>query len=262
MSSTPPPELGALLAHAIEVAEAGGRETLRWFQADFAVERKGDGTPVTIADRTAEATMRARIAQIYPDHAIQGEEAGHSGDSDARVRWIVDPIDGTKSFVAGVPLYGTLVGIELDGEPVVGVIHHPALGDTVAAARGEGCTWNGRPCRVAADTALDEALLVVTDHLESEDRGRGFGDLARQVRLVRTWADCYGYALVATGRAHIAIDPEMDVWDCAALLPIIEEAGGRFTTWDGERTIRGADAVATNGSLHPSVIEHLSRATR
>ena len=253
------PDRQTLLELAVAVARAGGQHTLRWYQAALEVERKADGTPVTLADRDAERVMRARIVEAFPDHSIVGEETGATqGSSD--VRWILDPIDGTKAFVAGVPLYSTLVGVEVAGEPVVGVIYLPVLDELVAAARGLGCTWNGRPCRVSSEDRLDRALLLVTDQRQSEDRYAAFGDLTRQVRLVRTWADAYAYALVATGRAEVAIDPAMDVWDSAALLPILEEAGGRFTDWRGRRTIRGRDAVATNGALHDDVLAHLSRA--
>jgi fructose-1,6-bisphosphatase/inositol monophosphatase family enzyme len=159
-----------------------------------------------------------------------------------------------------VPLFGTLVGVEVDGEPMVGVIYLPALDETIAAARGEGCTWNGRPCRVSAVARLDEALVVVTDERAARARSQAWARLAAATRMQRTWGDCYGYALVATGRAEVALDPVMNVWDCAALLPILEEAGGRFTDWRGRRTIRGGEAVGTNGALHAAVLDVLREA--
>jgi histidinol phosphatase-like enzyme (inositol monophosphatase family) len=245
-----------LLSVAIEVARAGGEKTLAHFNRGVAIEEKTDGTPVTVADREAEAAMRAVIARRFPGHAILGEEEGETA-GDGVHRWIIDPLDGTRTFVRGVPLYGTLVGIEVHDEPVVGVIYLPALDEIVAAARGVGCTWNGAPCRVSPVSRLDDALVVLTDERSARARSEAYAALTARVAMQRTWGDCYGYVLVATGRAEVALDPIMNVWDCAALLPIVEEAGGRFTDWRGARTIRGGDAVATNGALHAPVLDLL-----
>jgi histidinol phosphatase-like enzyme (inositol monophosphatase family) len=247
-----------LLDVALAAAWAGGHRTLTYFNAGVAVEWKADATPVTAADREAEAVIRQVISRAFPDHGILGEEDGETVGK-GPCRWIIDPLDGTKSFVRGVPLYGTLIGVELRGEPVVGVIYLPALGETVAAARGEGCTWNGRPCRVSTVARLEGALVVLSDERTARARSGAFADLAGRVQLERTWGDCYGYALVATGRAEVALDPVVNVWDCAALLPIVEEAGGRFTDWKGRRTIAGGEAVATNGVLHGPVVDVLRR---
>jgi histidinol-phosphatase len=247
------PAVPDLLAVAIEAAWRGGRRTLAYFNTGTPTETKADRTPVTAADREAEAIMRRTIAAAFPSHAILGEEEGETPGT-APIRWIIDPLDGTRTFVRGVPLYGTLVGVEVRDEPVVGVIYMPALDEMVAAARGEGCTWNGRPCRVSAEACLDQALLVVTDECTARARSAAYDRLAGRTAMQRTWADCYGYVLVATGRAEIALDPVMNVWDCAALLPVVEEAGGRFTDWGGRRTIRGGEAVATNGALHDDVL--------
>ena len=247
------PRLQEILEVALEAAQAGGARTLAYFNAGTAVEWKGDGSPVTAADREAERAMRAVIGRAFPTHAILGEEEGETAGT-APCRWIIDPLDGTRTFVRGVPLYGTLVGVEVEGEPVVGVVHLPALGETVAAARGEGCTWNGRPCRVSAVDRLDQALLLVTDERVARARSGAYDRLVARTALQRTWADCYGYTLVATGRAEVALDPIMNVWDCAALLPIVAEAGGRFTDWRGRPTIHGGEAVATNGRLHAEVL--------
>jgi histidinol phosphatase-like enzyme (inositol monophosphatase family) len=245
-----------LLEVAVAAAQAGGERTLAHFNVGTAVDWKADGSPVTAADREAEAVMRRIIAAAFPAHAILGEEEGETPGA-ADTRWIIDPLDGTRTFVRGVPLYGTLVGVEVAGEPVVGVIHLPALGETVAAARGLGCTWNGRPCRVSAVDRLDRALVVVTEERAARARSGAWDRLVARSELQRTWADCYGYALVATGRAEVALDPIMNVWDCAALLPVVEEAGGRFTDWSGRRTIRGGEAVATNAALHAEVLRLL-----
>src|SRR5690349_22160620 len=147
--------------------------------------------------------MRAIIARAFPDHGILGEEEGETAGA-APYRWIIDPLDGTRTFVRGVPLYGTLVGVEIHGEPVVGVVHMPALDETVAAARGEGCTWNGRPCRVSSVSRLADALVVVTDERSARARSAAWDRLVSRTAMQRTWADCYGYVLVATGRAEVA----------------------------------------------------------
>ncbi|PKN57714.1 MAG: histidinol phosphate phosphatase [Deltaproteobacteria bacterium HGW-Deltaproteobacteria-14] len=252
------PSLATLLEVATEVAWAGGRRTLAWFQSGLRADTKADGSPVTVADREAEQVMRDLILARFPDHQIVGEEHGTGGGT-APVRWILDPIDGTRTFVRGVPLYGTLVGVEVEGEPSVGVIYMPALDEMVAAARGLGCRWNGRPCHVSDRADAGGALLVATD-LDAVRRrvGNARADaLVDRVDMQRTWADCYGYLLVATGRADVAMDAEMAIWDCAALMPIIEEAGGRFTAWTGARSIDGGDAVATNGRLHDEVLDLL-----
>jgi histidinol-phosphatase len=248
------PDLQTLLAVAQEAAWVGGRRTLAHFRTGTAAtEWKADQTPVTLADREAEGLIRGVIAGSFPDHAILGEEDGETYGP-APVRWIIDPLDGTRTFVRGVPLFGTLIGIEVRGEPVVGVIYLPALDEMLAAARGLGCTWNGRPCRVSAATRLDDALAVVTDERFARARSGGWDRVVARTAIQRTWADCYGYVLVATGRAEVSLDPTMNVWDCAALLPVVEEAGGRFTDWSGRRTIHGGDAVATNGLLHDETL--------
>ena len=250
------PRLRDLLDVAMAAAWAGGRRTLAYFNAGVTVDWKADATPVTAADREAEGLIRQVIGRAFPEHAILGEEEGESAGS-GPVRWIVDPLDGTRSFVRGVPLYGTLVGVELRGEPVAGVIYLPALDEMLAAARGEGCTWNGRPCRVSATAALADALVVLSDERNARTRSDAYVGLAARTQLQRTWGDCYGYVLVATGRAEVALDPVVNVWGCAALLPIVEEAGGRFTDWRGRRTVSGGDAVATNGTLHAAVLDLL-----
>jgi histidinol phosphatase-like enzyme (inositol monophosphatase family) len=249
------PTLRDLLVVAVEVARIGGRRTLAHFRSGTAVDWKADGTPVTAADREAEREMRTAIEHAFPEHGILGEEEGEKPGRGCR--WIIDPLDGTRSFVRGVPLYGTLVGVEVEGEPAVGVIYLPALDELVAAARGDGCSWNGRPCSVSTVDRLDRALVAVTDERAARARSSAWARLAGATGMQRTWGDCYAYVLVATGRAEVAVDPLMNIWDCAALLPVVEEAGGRFTDWRGRRTIDGGEAVATNGVLHAAVLEHL-----
>jgi histidinol phosphatase-like enzyme (inositol monophosphatase family) len=255
------PDLRSLLVVAQEAAFVGGRRTLAYYgTGTAAAEAKADHTPVTLADRESERLIRTIIARAFPDHAVLGEEDGETAGT-APVRWIVDPLDGTRTFVRGVPLYGTLIGVEVRGEPSIGVVYLPALDEMVAAARGLGCTWNGRPCRVSATPALADALAVVTDERAARARSGAWDRIATRTAMQRTWADCYGYVLIATGRAEVALDPAMNVWDCAALLPIVEEAGGRFTDWSGRRTIHGGEAVATNGALHEQVLALLAEPT-
>ena len=245
------------LAFAIHTAIDAGQIALAHYQTGVAVELKPDRSPVTLADRGAEQAIRQAIAARYPDHSVVGEEYG-AAERSSPFRWVVDPIDGTKSFVRGVPLFGTLIGLEIDGRVEVGVCHLPALGETVAAATGLGCTWNGRTARVSETHALDEATVLFSDSRMLGDR---LGDrrqaFERATGLLRTWGDCYGYALVATGRADVMIDPAMNPWDCAALVPILREAGGRFTDWTGVERIDGGDAVGTNGALHDAVLDLL-----
>ena len=254
-------DLRTLLSVAQDAAYIGGRRTLAYFgTGTAAAELKPDQTPVTLADREAERLIRDVIGRTFPDHAILGEEDGETAGTapgKAPVRWIVDPIDGTRTFVRGVPFYGTLIGVEVGGEPVVGVVYLPALDEMVAAARGLGCTRNGRTCRVSVEGRLDQALAVVTEERTARARSGAWDRLVAATAMQRTWADCYGYVLIATGRAEVALDPIMNIWDCAALLPIVEEAGGRFTDWSGRRTIDGGEAVATNGFLHGDVLDLL-----
>ena len=248
-------ELEGLLDFAVELAREAGEITLKYFRGAHGAELKADGSFVTAADREAEAHVRARLAEKFPDDGVVGEEAGASAGSSGR-QWIVDPIDGTYSFVHGVPLYGVLLGLEVGGEVVLGVVNLPALDELVSAARGLGCRWNGRPARVSETASLDGALVLSTDFGLCERYGKAAAceRLQRRAGARRTWGDCYGHVLVATGRADVMLDPVMNVWDCAALLPVIEEAGGRFTDWRGLRTIRGGDAISTNGLLFEEVM--------
>src|SRR6266436_6003680 len=248
-------ELKELLNFAVRLAREAGDITCRHFKGTFAAERKADNSFVTIADREAERSLRASIERSFPDDGILGEEEGDKIGTSQR-RWIIDPVDGTYSFVHGVPLYAVLIGLEIDGESVLGAVNLPALNELVYAARGLGCYWNGEPERVSATKNLSEALLLATDFGTAEQYG--FGPAAQklqgQVNARRTWGDAYGHVLVATGRADIMLDPVMNVWDCAALLPVVEEDGGSFTDWQGKRTIHGGNAISTNGLLFDDVM--------
>ncbi len=250
--------LDEYLAFALQVAIDAGRLVMEHYQTDVAVELKSDQSPVTKADRGAEQHIRAAIAARYPGHAVVGEEFG-GDDRRSPFRWIVDPIDGTKSFIRGVPLFGVLVALEIDGRPEVGVCHMPALNETVAAATGLGCTWNGRTAAVSRVSRLEDATLLFSDgRMLAHRLQHKWPDLSSSVGLLRSWGDCYGHCLVATGRADVMIDPVMNPWDCAALVPIVSEAGGAFTDWTGAARIDGGDAVSSNERLHEAVLEHLA----
>jgi histidinol-phosphatase len=246
---------------AAELAWQAGKLTLRYFQTDFVTEFKADQSPVTVADRSAERLMRELIEARYPGHSILGEEEGETRPG-ATYRWIIDPIDGTKTFVRGVPLYAVLVGLERDGEPIVGAINIPATGELLHAARGEGCSWNGRRARVSNVADLRDALLTCTDAESMAKHGRGaaYRRLVAATKLQRSWGDAYGYVLVATGRAELMLDPIVSVWDCAALLPVVAEAGGSFTDWQGTPTIHAGEAIGTNGLLLDEVLQQIAAA--
>ncbi len=252
------PTLDALLAFALDAAWQAGRVTLGHYQTGLAAERKADNSPVTLADRQAEQKLRDLITTAWPDHALIGEEYGHQpGRSDSGYTWIIDPIDGTKSFISGVPFYAVLLALVKDEQPLLGVMNFPALNEMVYARRGGGCFWNGRPARVSAVSRLTDAVLLASDldTFARFNRQDAFQRLIDATYFQRTWGDAYGYALVATGRAEIMLDPVMAVWDCGPLQVILEEAGGTFTDWRGTPSIFGGEALATNGALFESVME-------
>jgi histidinol phosphatase-like enzyme (inositol monophosphatase family) len=242
---------------AVEACWRAGKITLQYFQNDVRVEDKADGSPVTMADRLAEEFIRKLLAKHFPDDGILGEEGGLAPGKDGQ--WIIDPIDGTRSFICGVPLYAVLLAYEAEGEALLGVMNFPALDEMVYAGRRLGCFWNGRRAYVSSTRRLNEATLMCSDFYGMITSGyaQSLDVLCRKTKMQRTWGDAYGHALVATGRADIMIDPKMAVWDCGPLLPIIEEAGGRYTTWNGIATIHGSDALSTNGHLHEEVREIL-----
>ncbi len=245
-----------LMEFAVDAAWQAGKITLEYFQTPIVTDLKADLSPVTIADRRAERLLRELIERTFPDHAILGEEEGETGASDARFRWILDPIDGTASFIHGVPIYGVMVAVEERGEPLVGVVNMPALGEIVYAARGEGCFWNGRRAAVSQISLLDDALVLATDVSTMAKFGRqgAFDRICAASKMQRTWGDCYGHILVATGRAEVMLDPIMNLWDTAALAPIVVEAGGTFTDWAGAATHIAPEALSTNGLVFDDVV--------
>lgn len=253
----PPAIDGALLDEAVTLAREAGHLTLDWFRsAELTIDDKKDGTPVTAADRAAERFIRERLAATHPDDTIVGEEEADFEGSSGR-RWIVDPIDGTKAFTHGVPLYATLLAFEDEHGPALGVIELPALGETVYAGRGLGCFCNGVHVHVSDRDRLRGSYLTTsgfdywTEDALSAVRSSGM--------FMRTWGDGYGYALVATGRVEAMVDPIAAAWDVAAMPVIIGEAGGAFTDFTGAARVDGGSGLATNGRFHDDVLELVRR---
>ena len=246
--------LDTRIAPAAELARLAGDVALHHYRSNLAVETKADGSPVTIADRAAEGAARDWVERHFPADGVLGEEFGEARPH-ARRRWIVDPIDGTKAFLCGTPLWGSLVAL-CEGERVLaGAAYFPAIGELIAAAPGAGCWWNGTRCQVSAVETLASATVLTTDAHFRERRAfrAGWERVADAAAMSRTWGDCFGYFLVATGRAEAMLDPVMSPWDAAALQPIIEEAGGVFTDWSGRATAFGGSVVATNQALAQTV---------
>lgn len=249
-----------LMEFAVEVAWRAGRLALAHYQTGITAQTKPDASPVTEADRGAEQIARELIETRFPHDGILGEEFGNVRP-DASRRWILDPIDGTRTFLRGVPLFGCLLAVEEDNEAVVGVMYFPALDETVYGAVGEGAWWNGRRALVSDVTSFDDALLLTTsvENIEQNHvRSAGWNRLRARAGMTRTWGDCYGHALVATGRAEAMLDPIMSVWDSAPIKPIIEEAGGVFTDWNGTATHTGDSAVSTNTALANDIRGYLN----
>ncbi len=242
-----------------EVARIAGNEALRHYGKNVSIETKGDGSPVTIAGRGAEELAGRSIESRCPSDGIVGEEFGVIRP-DARRRWIIDPIDGTKSFVRTVPLWGTLVAIAEGDTVVAGASYFPAIGEIAVAAVGAGCWWNDSRCSVSTISDISAATVLTSDlqFKAAPERQQVWNDLSDSAAVSRTWGDCYGYLLVATGRAEVMADPIVSAWDVAALMPLITEAGGAFTSWDGKETAFGGSAIATNGALSREVRDILT----
>lgn len=247
-----------LLQAVADVARLTGDTAHELYTVSIQVELKGDGSPVTHADRAAERAARDWIEKRFPAHGIVGEELGVTRP-DAELRWFIDPIDGTQSFIRGVPLWGSLAAVARGENVVAGAIYCPAVNELVCAASGQGCWWNDARVRVSGIAELRDAAVLTTDHRFAAHPGRGaaWRELAAGARIARGWSDCYGYLLVATGRAEAMIDPVMTPWDAAALMPVIAEAGGVITDWTGRVTAFGDGIVASNAALASRVQEVL-----
>ncbi len=249
-------KLASYYTFITETAYLAGRLTLGYFQTGTPVELKADASPVTLADRKAEELIRSRIEKQYPTHAIVGEEYGLKESQGEAHRWFIDPIDGTKSFIHGVPLYAVLIGLEIEGEVQVGAAYFPALDEMLCAAKGLGCWWNGKAAHVSSTKSLKDALVTCTSAYGFKKYGRlKEWERIQQACYFQTgWGDAYGYLLVATGRADLMLDPAMNEWDCGPFPPILAEAGGYFGDWKGNTTIYGKEAMATNQYILPQVL--------
>lgn len=261
----PENELSARLELALDAARAAGELILGHYRdARLQVEVKADRSPVTVADRGAEELLRERIAAEFPEDGVLGEELPDVPSRNG-CRWILDPIDGTKSFIHGVPLFGTLIGLECAGRVLLGVCRFPAIDEVVYAARGSGAWWQigssePRAARVSRTDRIEDALFCVTTISGWDKIGRrdAFNRLCGAAGLSRGWGDCFGHMLVATGRADVMIDTGMNVWDAAAVLPIVEEAGGHFLDWTGTPRIDGGNGLSVNAALRGTVLRLLN----
>lgn len=246
-----------LLTAAESLARHIGTVALRHYRTMLEVETKSDGSPVTIADREAETAAREWLAAHFPEDGILGEELGELTGTSGRV-WVIDPIDGTKTFVRGVPLWGSLVALVEGKKVLAGAAYFPAVDELVAAAPGEGCWWNGKRARVSRTSTLAGATVLITDerNFRLSSVRDSWRTLTGESNLARTWGDCYGYLLVATGRAEAMVDPIVNPWDTACFQPIIEEAGGVFTDLHGEHSAFAGSAIATNAALASTIREY------
>ncbi len=243
----------------VELA-AGTGDIIRrhWDDDALATERKADDSPVTAADREAEQYIRAQVADKFPGHGVIGEEFPDA-DTDAEFVWVVDPIDGTKSFITHVPLFGTMVALLHNGQPVLSMIHQPILWELLIGDN-ETTTLNGKPVRVRECNSLAEATLLCSDpnYFAPDSLKPEAEKLRRACRLTRTWGDCYGYLLLATGRADIMFDPDMEKWDLLPLIPVVRGAGGVITGWDGSDPTQGRSSLASvSPVLHEQVLRLL-----
>jgi len=238
------------------VARAAGSVALQHFRKNLTVETKADGSPVTIADKAAERTAVEWISTYFPDDEVIGEEGGRVGKPNAERRWVIDPIDGTKSFVAGVPLYATLLSFERESEVEIGVCYFPALNELLYAEKTKGAFWNGRQCRVSNRAGLEGSIIATGSaaSLAREKRLAGVQRIEKKVMASRTWSDAYGHALVATGRVEAMIDPIISHWDISAVSLIVREAGGKFTDLSGNEALAN-EALSSNGLVHAELVE-------
>lgn len=248
--------MNEILDTAVQFAKEAGDITLKYFQSNVNVETKEDQSPVTIADKSAEDYIREQINKRYPDDGIVGEEHGVETSQSGR-RWIIDPIDGTQSFIRDVPLYGTLIAVEWDDAIQVGVMRFPALNITIAAQTGVGCFQNGKPCRVSTNSNVDTAAVMVTSYpdLVKYQGQEPVNRLLQFTNIQRTWGDCYGYNLVASGKVEAMLDPIVKLWDYAPLIPIIREAGGTITDIHGNDSGELTSIIASNGQFHDKLVE-------
>jgi histidinol-phosphatase len=246
---------------AVETAYLAGKSTLGYFRTELKPNYKTDDTPVTIADQRAEELIRSRIEKNYPDHAIVGEELGQKISQGSIYRWLIDPIDGTKAFIHGVPLYAVLIGLEIEDEVQVGAAYFPALDEMLAAGNSLGCWCNGRRTHVSKEIRLERSVVAYTNALafEINNRTPAWQRLCQATYFQAGWSDAYAFALVASGRVEIAIDPKMTVWDCGPFPVILRESGGYFGDWKGNSSVYGGEGLATSQAQLAQVLTILNQ---
>jgi myo-inositol-1(or 4)-monophosphatase len=251
-------ELDELKYFCKQLADKSGKIIRSYWRNDFVVETKKDLSPVTIADKKSEELMREMIMKNYPSHGILGEEFGEYNPG-AEYKWVLDPIDGTKSFICGTVTFGTLIALLKNGEPILGIINQPVLNEFLIGD-GVSTELNGKKAKVRECKNLSEAVLLTTDQLNIEQYRdiKKFDELVHKVKMYRQWGDCYGYYLVATGYADIMFDPIMNPWDLLALVPIIRGAGGKITDYRGGDPVKGDSIIATGDTKHNEVVKILN----
>ncbi len=256
-------ELQQLAAHAGRYADEARTQSLRWFRTPLEVLTKLDHSPVTLADREVEALLRRCIGRDHPSHGIWGEEHGRS-HMDADYVWVVDPIDGTRSFISGYPLWGTLLSVLWRGQPCVGLIDVPATSDRWLGRIGEPTLFNGEVCRSSHCAQLEDAVLMsTTPDMFTAAEHSVFERVSTQVRMRRFGGDCYGYGLLASGHIDLVIESELQPYDFMASIPVIEGAGGCISDWQGQRLTlasRGQVVASANPALHAQALAALARA--
>lgn len=240
------------------LTEISGKIIRNYFRTQIKIDSKADDSPVTIADKKAEESMREEIMKQFPGHGILGEEFGEHNSSSS-YKWILDPIDGTKSFICGTVTFGTLIALVKDGEPILGVINQPILKEFLFGDNNSA-ELNDQKVKVRQCENFSDAVLLTTDYLDVKkyQNGNKFDELTGKVKLYRNWGDCFGYYLLATGFADIMVDPIMNIWDSMALIPVIKGAGGIITDYQGKDPVKGNSIIAASPEIHNKVIQILN----
>ncbi len=240
------------------LAYKSGEIIKRYFRSEIKVESKSDHSPVTIADKKAEEIMREIIIKEFPQHGILGEEFGNH-NKDAEYQWILDPIDGTKSFICGAISFGTLIALTKNGVPILGVINQPVL-EQFLLGDNQVTLLNDEQVEVRPCKKIEDAVLVATDHFNigKYHNQKKFDELAKRVKIYRGWGDCYGYYLLSTGFIDVMVDPIMSVWDSMALIPVVRGAGGVITDFNGNDPAKGKSIIAASSEIHSKIIKSLN----